>query len=262
MLPSPIPSEVPTPEPTEAPTLPPTPEPSESPTHLPTLLPTATPTPEPSQAPSHLPTLLPTAVPTHLPTLLPSGAPTFSPTTVGEPEGANFGLGCSYVCDDNFDAIMGKFDEFQTYIYATLNASFVDVKEDLDEIFEDASAMLVAKVHQKTAQLSHHAAKIDATHRVLLDLLASSDVPGDTQNRGLFGSGESEESPELVEEALEVASVVRHKDSGVLWSTFALQGLVAFVGGLVLESYRLRKEAQPLLSGGPAHSRGVDRAVF
>jgi signal-transduction protein with cAMP-binding, CBS, and nucleotidyltransferase domain len=151
--------------------------------------------------------------------------------------GAQLGFGCTYICEDNFENIMTKFDDFQTYVYETLNASFVDVKDDLDDIFDDASAMLVAKVHQKAASLSHHAAKLDATHRVLQDLLTAAD---DDEARGLVVLDEDGNEVELVEES--VSEVVRHKENGVAWATFAAQATVAFVAGLVVESYRLRKE--------------------
>lgn len=151
------------------------------------------------------------------------------------------------MCENDFATIMTKFDNFQTYVYSTLNASFVDVKEDLDAIFDDASSMLVAKVHQKAASLSHHAAKLDATHRVLQDLLTRAEAAereegreGGGGARGLVVRDEDGHEMELVEET--VREVVRHKETRVAWVTFAAQAAVAFVAGLVVESFRLRKD--------------------
>ena len=163
--------------------------------------------------------------------------------------GADWGMGCTYVCEDNFAKIMTKFEDFQTYVYDTLNSSFVEVKADLDDIFEDASKMLLTKVHQKTAALSHHAAKLDATHRVLQDLLtaeAAAEAAAADDSRGLVTYvDEDGNEVELVEETVGDV-LVRHKETGVAWPTFALQATVAFIVGLVVESYRLRKERAQL----------------
>ena len=86
--------------------------------------------------------------------------------------------------------------------------------------------MLVSKVHQKAVALSHQHARLEATYRVLFDLL---------------DDGSSIEAPtadvELIAEEKDV-----HIKVGVQWSTFAMQMMVAIAVGAVVESSRLRTQ--------------------
>lgn len=79
--------------------------------------------------------------------------------------------------------------------------------------------MLLTKVQQKTVALSHEHARLEATHRVLSELL---------------------ETTIQLEEETEEKSV--HRSVGVLWSTFAVQMVLALAVGAVVESSRIRSQ--------------------
>mmetsp|Transcript_51386 Transcript_51386/g.65784 ORF Transcript_51386/g.65784 Transcript_51386/m.65784 type:complete len:235 (-) Transcript_51386:4-708(-) len=148
--------------------------------------------------------------------------------TGGDPMGAGWGQGCSYVCEGNYDDMLDTWDDFSTWIYSTLNASFIDTKSELKDIIDDASTMMLTKVHQKAAAISHHQARLEATHRVLVDIIGSDDeddVP--VVSREMLASSEPTDV---------------HIGTGVLWSTFGMQMLVALTVGVVIESYRIRRQ--------------------
>lgn len=86
--------------------------------------------------------------------------------------------------------------------------------------------MLLTKVHQKAAAISHHQARLEATHRVLVDLIGEDDIQTTTERQQLATS-----------EPTDV-----HIGTGVMWSTFGLQMLVAVTVGIVIESIRIRKQ--------------------
>jgi hypothetical protein len=90
-------------------------------------------------------------------------------------------------------------------------------------IIDDASTMLLTKVHQKTALVSHQHARLEATHRVLSELL---EAPDD-------------------EELAAVDTKDVNIGQGVLWSTFGVQMAVALTVGAVVESWRIRSSTLP-----------------
>jgi len=234
------PSSAPTDSPSSAPTmLPssahPTHDPTHSPTHDPTTWePTLNPTTSP---PTHPPTEKPTHAPTQDPTAEPTITyrPTFKPTIFTGPEGAGWGMGCSYLCDDNLEGVKELFDDFSTFTYSTLNSSFTTTRSDLKDIIDDASTMLVAKVAAKAAALSHQHARLEATHRVLVDLLGDADAH----------AAANDAAERVAEEALVTITSEKevHSKPGVLWTTFGLQIGLAVVAGIFVESSRIRSAA-------------------
>lgn len=94
--------------------------------------------------------------------------------------------------------------------------------------------MLVGKVQQKIAALSHHAARLEATHQVLLSLLTD-DV--------------SDEDFEASLSAVKPAA-----QSTGDHSAFMLQAAVCFVVGVVVESVRFSRNraAYTELEASPA----------
>lgn len=98
--------------------------------------------------------------------------------------------------------------------------------------------MLLTKVHQKAAAISHHQARLEATHRVLVDMIGEDDqTTTTTTHRQQLAAAEATDV---------------HIGTGVMWSTFGLQMLVAVTVGIVIESIRIRKQhsAQQAFGGG------------
>jgi hypothetical protein len=94
------------------------------------------------------------------------------------------------------------------------------------DIIDDASTMLLTKVHQRAAAISHHQARLEATHRVLVDIMGDEDDIQTTERQELAAS-----------EPTDV-----HIGTGVMWSTFGVQMLVAVTVGMVIESIRIRRQ--------------------
>ena len=78
---------------------------------------------------------------------------------------------CSNLCEDNFISIYEKLDNFKEKIMLTLNKTSVDVSKELKNIIDEMTIALVIKTKLNMEKISQHHARLEATSRVLEQLL-------------------------------------------------------------------------------------------
>jgi len=83
-------------------------------------------------------------------------------------------MSCVKLCEDNFLSIYEKLDVFKVRVIEMLNNS--NVNEELKEVLEEMSMHIILKTRINMEKISHHHARLDATSRVLQDLLERDQV--------------------------------------------------------------------------------------
>lgn len=126
---------------------------------------------------------------------------------------------CSNLCEDNFISIYAKFDTFGQRIISTLNKTNVELSHELKNIVDEMSVALVLKTKLNIAKVNHHHARLEATSRVLEQMLQP-------------------KVPELLEYSIHET---RHTNRGLNYYQFILLCIVFVCIGINFETIRSRR---------------------
>ena len=124
---------------------------------------------------------------------------------------------CSHVCESNFISIYEKFDKFGEHVFQTLNKTNVELSHELKKIIDEMSLALIMKTKMNIAKINDHHARLEATSRVLQQLLT-------------------------VEKDKEFVSETRHMNRGLNIYQFIVLCIVFMCIGINFEVIRSRRK--------------------
>lgn len=124
---------------------------------------------------------------------------------------------CVSICEDSFINIYKQFDDFGSRMVEILNKSSVELSHELKEIVDEMSTALLDKVKLNVVMISQQHARLEATSRIVEELLQNEPVA----------------TIEFVE---------RHVRQGMSWYQFIGLCCIAFCIGINIETIRIRYE--------------------
>jgi hypothetical protein len=96
---------------------------------------------------------------------------------------------CSNLCEDNFIPIYQKFDAFGEYAIRMMNQSSIEASEELKKLVSNMSQLLIEKTKQNMAKISHHHARLEASSRILEEMLTGTELLTETRHTQLGMNG-------------------------------------------------------------------------
>lgn len=135
---------------------------------------------------------------------------------------------CSNLCEDNFITVYEKFDAFGKHMIQSLNKTNIELSKEIKQIVDEMSLALIIKTKLNMQKISHHHARLEATSRVLEQILQPPVLEPHVLSQKMF-------EPELFEYE------TRHTNRGLNYYQFILLCIVFVCIGINFETIRSRR---------------------